>query len=612
MSTPTHRARQTTRGHLNLLPSGWATPATSHGRLAVGTVAEITAALLPSPHPPAQARSTLQADLGRRMSPQVPPVASSSRTRLSDENAGFGQSYVNMDIDLPIEYPPAARRTLQPYGLPLQALDLNRVRFPNAFQRMGPLPEDESGGNRDGSTEDDDGNDAYQPRGILSVRDRVPTPHPGPSSSQDENATPARVVSHSAAALAAAFTPSQPIPIPAGPEQPRGPVVGTATYNAAMHPHLYSVPLSSPFTSVPPGGFPVVHLADPDGLFRGLSRARGVALREEKSCFIARLHNFDSSSQHELRQATTIVANIVTQASGEANPLVVAPERDSTNGPPSRLGPNPLSFAVIGISAEAVLRMLRQSAWSTLIGTIHVFRAVIEPTPFMFVAGGFAHDHNGCILNAIFAVFSGPDVLPYTTQLVQSHPDFVGVPPEDAARTILASLVVRVSTLQNGNLQAAVFCTPPTLTASRWVEWRGRVASRPFPHPLNSTGFARRQAPCAGCHGEDHPTHLCPFPSVPGWNAPAPGTTWGQAGLAFGNGAQPPPPPPPPPAAGGFASRGRSQSTRKGANSSMFNGHRRDQQGGGPGAGSGAGPSNGRSTGFGGNGYDDGAGQMTF
>lgn len=506
-----------------------------------------------------------------------------------------------MDVDLRLEYPPEALRRQPPYGMPLQSLDLNRVRFPDAFAHMGPLPEENSGTNSDDDLWAQIDGTERPARGVLSVRERPPTPHPSISLASN-GTTPARVVSHSAAALAASFTPSNPIPIPAGPTPPTGTPAGTATYHAALNPALANPTANLQFTSAPPDGFPVVYLADPDGLFRGMSPARSVALRSEAACFIARIHNLNHMNQQEARQATAAVAAIVTNATGELNPLVVAPERDGPNGTvAARQGANALSFGVLGISVESVARMLRQSAWSSTIGTLHVSPATIEVSPFMFVAGGFAHDHNGSILNSVFGVFSGPDVLPYITQLVQTHPDYREVSPEEATRAILASLVVRVSTLQNGNLIAAVFCDPPTLTPSRWVDWRARVAALPFPHPLNSTGYARRMAPCAGCHGEDHPTHLCPFQDVIGWNAPPPGTTWAQPGSAPAQGPPPPPPPPPPPA-GGFASRGRSHSGRRGANPPAFNGHRRDYQGGGDGraSGSGAGSGRGGSSGFGG------------
>ncbi|OJT09201.1 hypothetical protein TRAPUB_14347 [Trametes pubescens] len=607
--TPSRRARLVPlQDRVMLAPSGWATPATSRGRLAPATTAIITEALRPLQPDTSRLTAATRAP-ARRPSPAPNAQAGpSSRRRVNDENAVPEQPIFEMDLDFDPRFAP---RSQPPYGMPLQSLDLNRVCFPDAFMHMGPLPEDDEDAQSDDELWAQVDADERRPRGVLSVRDRPPTPHPI-QALQLPTTTPARVVSHSAAALAASFTPSQPIPIPAGPAQPTGPVAGTATYLAAQNPALPTAGGNFQFTPVPPGGFPTVWLADPDGLFTGLSPARGVALRGEEACFIARIYNLTHMTQHDLRQGAALVGNIVRHVTGETNVLVVPPQADwpiTPNAPASRLHPHPLSFAVLGISVESVLRMLRQSTWSTLMGTIHVSRAAIGVTRFMFVAGGFAHDHNGSILNAVFAVFSGPVVFPLITQLVQTHPDYRDILVDDAARAILASLEVRVSTLQNGNISAAIFCDPPTLTPSRWVEWRATVAAVPFLHPLNSTGIARRSIPCAGCHGEDHPTHLCPFQDVPGWNAPPPGTDWAQPGFGPGHGAPPPPPPPPPPAGGRAAIRGRSNSSRRGAHPPAFNGHYRDYKGGGDGRGSGSGMGRGN----GGTGSGGGAaGSMAF
>lgn len=106
-----------------------------------------------------------------------------------------------MDVDLRLEYPPEALRRQPPYGMPLQSLDLNRVRFPDAFAHMGPLPEENNGTNSDDDLWAQVDGTERPARGVLSIRDRPPTPHPGISLASN-GTTPARVVSHSAAALA--------------------------------------------------------------------------------------------------------------------------------------------------------------------------------------------------------------------------------------------------------------------------------------------------------------------------------------------------------------------------------------------------------------------------
>lgn len=342
------------------------------------------------------------------------------------------------------------------------------------------------------------------------------------------------------------------------------------------------------FTDVPDGGFPEVLFSEPDGLFAGLPRDRINAIcgGDIGPALVLHVHNSTFPPQHELRPLTSAIEGAVRQIMGELNPLVVPPEREWIPGGDRRA--NPFAWTVLGISEPAVARLLERSVWSSREVTIHVAYPRIQITRFLFVLGGFAHDRNHSILNAVWAVFTGAAVLPSILRLVQTHPAHAATTPEEAARAILGSLEVRVSTLQNGNIIAAVFCDSPTLSLARWREWRNNISNLPFPNPLNSTGFVRRPAPCAGCHGCDHPTHLCPFQDVPGWNAPPPGTTWGppSAGNAQAQAGGIPPPPPPPP--GGGAARSRSQGPRR-TNSNTFAPQRRDYRGGGDGKAGGSG-----------------------
>lgn len=534
-------------------------------------------------------------------------MASSSRTRTHDENANPAplNPDLEMEVDLQLVYNQSASRSQAPFGMPLQPVDINRLRFPEAFEHMGPLPErrDETGAYQDPPNMNFD--DGYEPRGLMSVRDRPPTPHPLRTLSNGSASTNSTsVVTHSAAALAASFTTaSQPIPI-SNAMRSGGANAATTTYHAAP-PQLGQGAMGAHhFTDVPPEGFPVIYRADPDGIFAGLTQARAVALREEHA-LIATVHNLPLLTRNEIRPVVAAVASVVRQVSGDLNTLVVAPVRDWSAANTRRV--NPGAFGIIGLTVEGALRVLARSSWSTQAITIHVDRAVIAPSRFMFVIGEFEHDHNGSILKTVFGVFSGPIVFPLITHYVRTHPDYLAVHEEVAARAILASLEVRVSTLEDGSIQAAVYCDPPTLVPSRWSEWRGRVASLPFIDPLNETGVVSRIPPCVACHGEDHSFRLCPFQNVPGWNAPPPGASWAQPGFgATQNAAQTAAVTPAPQqqqqqhqTGGNLATRGRAYSARRGQN--MSNGTRRDHQGGASGS-NGAGPSRG------GGGYGGGRG----
>ncbi|OJT15895.1 hypothetical protein TRAPUB_14216 [Trametes pubescens] len=401
-----------------------------------------------------------------------------------------------------------------------------------------------------------------------------------------------RFQSQSASALAALFvppTPAQTLPDATEAPNAQAPQAGTATYLAANNATNQALGGGYIFTDTPVGGFPEVLFAEPDGLLAGLPRDRVNAIfgGDIGPALVLHVHNSTFPPQHELRPLTSAIEGAIRQITGELNPLVVPPEREWTPGGDRRI--NPFAWTVLGISESGVNRVLERPVWSSTQVTMHVAHARIEINRFLFVLGGFAHDHNHSILNAVWAVFTGAAVLPTILRLVQTHPAYTTTAPEEAARAILASLEVRVSTLQNGNIIAAVFCDPPTLSIARWREWRNNIANLPFPNPMNSTGYVRRPIPCAGCHGYDHPTHLCPFQDVPGWNAPPPGTTWGPPAAPLLQGLAGGPPPPPPPPGGGAVTRARTQGFRRSNSSNTFAPPRRDYRGGGDGKAGGSG-----------------------
>ncbi|OJT13720.1 hypothetical protein TRAPUB_9720 [Trametes pubescens] len=620
-----HRAPQTLRQRLvqthrpyALAPPQWTAPTRTYRHLAPATAAMIAAALLPDelrvacaglpPVNSSQGQAT-QA-LGDECAPPqlIPGLSEQQRATNAAPLSASPDLMFPMDLDLGTGSAQTTASSPFPYGLTPRVTNNARA------SRGGPLGAIHENGSDVAASptlvpSTGFGSEAStlvntpwpwatneNARPPLNESDAIPEPRHAPPATP----TAARFQSQSAADLAARFIPPSMASNPLGPSaqaNAQGTAVGTATYLAAVNAMHQGLGGGHSFTNAPEGGFPEVLFAEPDGLFAGLPRERVSAIcsGDVGPCFLIHVHNSGFPSQHEIRALTLAIEGVIRQVTGELNPLVVPPEREWAPGADRRI--NPFAWAGVVNSQHSVDLMLDHPVWSSTAVTLHVDRPLIRISRFLFVLGGFAHDRNHSILNAVWAVFTGDAVLPSILRLVQTNPEFANSTPEEAARAVLASLEVRVSTLHNGNVIAAVFCDPPTLSIPRWREWRGNIAALPFPSPLNSTGFVRRPTPCAGCHGCDHPTHLCPFQDVPGWNAPPPGTTWGPptAGQFQGQPGGPPPPPPPP--GGGALARTRLQGPRRPNSSNAPPAPRRDFRGGGDGKAGGSGSGRG---GFGG------------
>lgn len=628
-STQTLRARLTQTHRLYALaPSYWTTPTRTYRHLAPAAAAMIAEALQPealrcateNQAAPTSAQTgpmnerTSTPGTSTAPSPHVqnafagtPSVrnafaGASSATRMSGEQPARSMGsdlelLFPMDLDLRTDESPVTASAPPPYGLPMRsdaATRPSRLGAPLAtvYEEAGvestsPTLVPSTGFGTEASTlVEDSWSQVFFSSTPQAVMDQPSAPQLPPTTP-----APSRFQSQSAAALAALFVPPTPAvtgPSLVAPPTVQGSLIGTATYLAVNDAINQGLGGGYIFTDVPAGGFPEVLFSEPDGLLAGLPRERINAITGGGigPVLVLHVHNSTFPPQHKLRPLTSAIEGAIHQITGALNPLVVPPEREWTQGGDRRA--NPFVWTVLGISEDAVNRVMECPVWSSTEVTMHVAHARLQINRFLFVLGGFAHDHNHSILNAVWAVFTGPVVLPTILRLVQTHPEHIAAAPEEAARAILGSLKVRVSTLQNGNLIAAVFCDPPTLSIVRWREWRNTIANLPFPNPMNSTGFVRRPTPCAGCHGYDHPTHLCPFQDVPGWNTPPPGTTWGPPTAGQPQGPPGGLPPPPPPPGGGAASRSRSQGPRR-TNSNTFTPPRRDYRGGGDGKAGGSG-----------------------
>lgn len=58
-------------------------------------------------------------------------------------------------------------------------------------------------------------------------------------------------------------------------------------------------------------------------------------------------------------------------------------------------------------------------------------------------------------------------------------------------------------------------------TVTEWYAWRDAIVTTVFTSFRDGTGTGMAPTMCTNCHGMDHPTGLCPFEPIPGWNGPA-------------------------------------------------------------------------------------------
>ncbi|KAH9850866.1 hypothetical protein C2E23DRAFT_860887 [Lenzites betulinus] len=274
------------------------------------------------------------------------------------------------------------------------------------------------------------------------------------------------------------------------------------------------------FTPVPEGGYPPHDFGDPEQLLWGLSREFIADLwaQPEGTVVLLQIHGEHYPPAGRVRQITEQLTAAVRVLTSEAGFRIVAPEpqRDARGAQLT----SPTTWAAVRLSPQGANTLISRRVISGGPTTFYAYERAIRFPTFLVALGGFTEDEGGEIMEAVWATFNGPQILPVIIRLARTNPALATLSPEDAAAAVISSLIVRVQTMDNGNNIASIYCESPTNSVHMWRRWRDVVAQTPFRSFLNRTGTARTASICAGCHSVSHPTHLCPHPAVPGWNGP--------------------------------------------------------------------------------------------
>ncbi len=277
-------------------------------------------------------------------------------------------------------------------------------------------------------------------------------------------------------------------------------------------------------TAPPEGGFPAIHRDDPEALIRGMSDdwVREIWSDPPNTGVAVDVFNyrFTEDDAHN-RQVADALHWAFQQITGERDFDVVPPEPDTARR--LRARDTPTTWMVRGLSTRGTARALSRRTWSfKCISFFTAPRSTPIPT-WLFTLEGFLRGDARKIRAAILRALGDREMAGWIMEMVESNPDFAGIPLEDAVESIHHSVRVEVLQLGNGNYIANTFIRPPTRDPRIWRQWVADLRSRRYPSFAIGTGRVRYIAQCIGCHGVSHPVHLCPYARIRGWNGPRPG-----------------------------------------------------------------------------------------
>ncbi|TFK86291.1 hypothetical protein K466DRAFT_600450 [Polyporus arcularius HHB13444] len=308
-------------------------------------------------------------------------------------------------------------------------------------------------------------------------------------------------------------------------------------------------------TAPPHNGFPEVHFGDPYGVYRGLTDDRSYYMRSQNpdTSVVVTIWNYSANYNPRpggqapppppIHVIIPILADAISSMIGGEDSFVIVPPEAPLNTVTTPHSA-PFAWGVLDLSMDAARTLRATRVISLPEITFFVHSNVPTITRYLFSARGFAHNRNNDIALTVQRVFLGRDVLSRFWALMQNNPEYGGLTSGQALRRIVGTLRVRVLTLENGTILAGIYVNPPTNSPDRWLALIAHMAQILFTSNRNTTGFVARSMRCLGCHGTDHPTHLCQYPELQGWHG-RPAGTQVIPPLSGGGGALPPPPPAP-------------------------------------------------------------------
>lgn len=215
--------------------------------------------------------------------------------------------------------------------------------------------------------------------------------------------------------------------------------------------------------------------------------------------------------------------------------------------------------------------LLERFCFSTPAWTIFFVPMEVRSPSLLLSLKNFSTRKEDLLRSHIIKTWEASALLDVLTPIFASDPNLQGADPQAYTTNFIHSVRVNVlDTKSSGDMAdptVNIFATPVTNRIDLWRVVKNFLAGLNYRHMRLGNPTIAENMKCSGCHANDHPRGLCPFPTVPGWNGPTAtavvATAPEQPIATFTTVAAPAPPPPPPSTAdNGTRGRGRGRGGR--------------------------------------------------
>ncbi len=189
-------------------------------------------------------------------------------------------------------------------------------------------------------------------------------------------------------------------------------------------------------------------------------------------------------------------------------------------------GCTPTCFLIYNLTEDERRLLLERSVWSSNNITFHVTSFYPTCPDFLFSIKGFGTTHTDDVCQIVHSVWHDDATGSFLNSIIEDFPQGERADANQAISRFIASMwVTFLPVKKSGNILAPHFnvyanCSP-ILRQDVWIRLRDYLAGRVYASSMLGNGTTEI-APynCGICRSVDHPTGLCPFPNIKGWNGP--------------------------------------------------------------------------------------------
>lgn len=236
----------------------------------------------------------------------------------------------------------------------------------------------------------------------------------------------------------------------------------------------------------------------------------------------ARLFDGRPPTQTTAGTDATRIANVIRAATGNPDIRVSPPRPEDVS--PEALAEGPFNFLVTGISEDEYDDLLNAGTINTDVDTVMFERVGLADPQHQFYLmslTGFATDNSADILSAIRELFNDDGFI-----AALHAADQEGRSPEESLEALLDSMWIDSlpTRITGGTTRSTitVYATLPTDDPFQRFNLTRLAQRLSFNDPIMGWVEVHPGFRCSRCHGQDHPSGLCPLPLISGWVGPPP------------------------------------------------------------------------------------------